>query len=227
MKTKTITTALAAFLLSVPSQAALVDLGNVTQDTNSGLSWLDATATAGMSYNDVSLQLGPGGAFEGYRYATLPELESFLVGAGGTAPFLGSDELPLDGWVTVLLDLWGITAASQPEFNLYTSVLWGESVTSTQTEFAFVINPETGKRQRVEVEVTAARVETGILQNFYGGGYATARFGVGEYQLQKTDYFSSELGSALVTGVQNVPEPSGATLLGLGGLALVFRRRRG
>ncbi len=98
---------------------------------------------------------------------------------------------------------------------------------STQTEIDFVINPETGKPQRVVVEVTAARVETGILQNFYGGGYATARFGVGEYQLQKTDYFSSDLGSALVTGVQNVPEPSGATLLGLGGLALVFRRRRG
>jgi len=79
-----------------------------------------------MSYNEVTLQLGPGGAFEGYRYATLPELESFLVAAGGTAPFLGSDQLPLDGWVTVLLDLWGITA-NQPGFNVYTSVLWGES----------------------------------------------------------------------------------------------------
>lgn len=225
MKTKTITTitALAAFLLSVPSQAALIDLGNVTRDTNSGLDWLDATATAGMSYNDVSLQLGPGGDFEGYRYATLPELESFLVAAGGTAPFLGSDQLPLDGWVTVLLNLWGITA-NQPEFNVYTSVLWGESVISTQTEIDFVINPETGKPQRVAVEVTAARVETGILQNFYGGGYATARFGVGQYDLQKADYSGSQLGSALV---QVVPEPSSVTLLGLGGLALVFRRRRG
>ena len=69
-----------------------------------------------MSYNDVTLQLGPGGAFEGYRYATLPELESFLVAAGGTAPFLGSDQLPLDGWVTVLLNLWGITAARPRKF---------------------------------------------------------------------------------------------------------------
>jgi hypothetical protein len=226
MKPNIITAAMAGFLLMAPSHAALIDLGNVTQDTNSGLSWLDATATDGMSYNDVSLQLGPGGAFEGYRYATLPELESFLVAAGGTAPFLGGNQLPLEGWVTVLLDLWGITA-NQPGFNVYTTVLWGESVVSTQTEIDFVINPETGKPERVEVEVTAARVETGILQNFYGGGYATARFGVDQYQIQKADYSASELGSALVTGVQNVPEPSGTALFGLAGLALVLRRRRG
>ena len=48
------------------------------------------------------------------------------------------------------------------------------------------------------MEVTAARVETGILQNFYGGGYATARFGGGQYELQTVDYSASELGSALV-----------------------------
>jgi hypothetical protein len=219
MKTKTITTALAAFLLSVPSQAALIDLGNVTRDTNSGLDWLDATATAGMSYNDVSLQFGSGGAFEGYRYATLPELEGFLTAAGGTGPYLGSNHLPIDGWVTVLLDLWGITA-NQPGSNVYTTVLWGDSAVSTQTEYIF--NPITFNLD--EVQVTAARVETGILQNFYAGNFATARFGVEQYQLQTVDYSNSQLGSALV---QVVPEPSSVTLLGLGGLALVLRRRRG
>ena len=180
--------------IDIVKTSPLIDLGNVTQDSDSGLFWLDATETAGMSYNEVLAELGPGGTFQGYRYATLAELEGFLIAAGGTAPFLGFGveiRLPLDSWVTGLRALWGSTAV-QSDFNEYTAVLWGESDTDTYEEY--ICDGEDCDFQ----QVTADRVETGILQDFYGGGYATARFGVGQYYRQTVDYSSSVLGSALV-----------------------------
>lgn len=46
----------------------------ITTDTVSGLDWLDLTETNDMSYNYVSGQLGSGGQFEGFRYATPAEV---------------------------------------------------------------------------------------------------------------------------------------------------------
>jgi hypothetical protein len=37
----------------------------ITHDTDSGLEWLDLTATNHRSYSDISSQLGIGGEFEG------------------------------------------------------------------------------------------------------------------------------------------------------------------
>jgi len=52
------------------SEAMLLDLGSITQDTNTGLDWLDFRLTLDRSYDDVASQLGFGGEFAGYRYAT-------------------------------------------------------------------------------------------------------------------------------------------------------------
>jgi hypothetical protein len=68
-------------------QAAIVDLGNITRDTNSGLDWLDVTETAGLSYNEVSSRLTPGGSLAGWRYASAAEFET-LVGHFGYLPLL-------------------------------------------------------------------------------------------------------------------------------------------
>ena len=59
-------------LLTAPSSAAIVDAPDHTYltDTATGLDWLDVTTTAGMSFNQVSSQLGSGGQFAGWRYAT-------------------------------------------------------------------------------------------------------------------------------------------------------------
>jgi len=61
---------------SVPTQAALIgvsDHGTYFSDTQSGLDWLDVTASINRSYNDVSTQFGTGGDFAGWRYATAAE----------------------------------------------------------------------------------------------------------------------------------------------------------
>jgi hypothetical protein len=66
--------------VSFSASAALVDLINIdlkiagdeliTRDSNSGLDWLDLTETNGLSQNYILTQMGSGGLFDGWRYAT-------------------------------------------------------------------------------------------------------------------------------------------------------------
>ena len=56
--------------------------GSVTQDTSSGLEWLDVNASIFRSYNYVSGQFGVGGEFEGWRYATTAEVTTLFTNAG-------------------------------------------------------------------------------------------------------------------------------------------------
>ena len=54
----------------------------ITRDTDTGLDWLDVTVTRGLSYNQVTAELGAGGTYEGYRYATMAELDALIVNFG-------------------------------------------------------------------------------------------------------------------------------------------------
>lgn len=63
--------ALAAIVLHTTcARASFIDLdwnnqndGRITLDTMTGLEWLDLSATIGRSYDEVSLEVGPGGEF--------------------------------------------------------------------------------------------------------------------------------------------------------------------
>ena len=56
--------------------------GTITRDTDTGLGWLDWSLTAGRSFDDVAAQLGEGGEFEGFRYATAAEVETLWLNGG-------------------------------------------------------------------------------------------------------------------------------------------------
>jgi len=56
--------------------------GLLTNDAISGLQWLDWSHTINRSYDDVSSQLGAGGEFEGFRYATYDEVVTLYLHAG-------------------------------------------------------------------------------------------------------------------------------------------------
>ena len=100
-------------LAASPAGAALVDNGTITLDTETQLEWLDLTATAGLSVNDVLA--GAGGWLEqGWRYATGAEVCSlyarFAVAPPGcpTSPrqvFSGQDNQVL--FDRTLMDLLG------------------------------------------------------------------------------------------------------------------------
>ena len=73
-------------------------------DTTNNTEWLNLTETANLSMNYVSGQLGPSGEFEGWRFATVTEVQEMLISAG-TVYF---------GWhvdnvapVENLLNIWG------------------------------------------------------------------------------------------------------------------------
>lgn len=81
--------------------------GLVTIDTLSGWEWLDLTETAGMSFADVSGELGPGGMFEGFIPATGGDVFSFAQSGGidtSTLDFPTNDVAASD-----LIDMVGVT----------------------------------------------------------------------------------------------------------------------
>ena len=57
----------------------------ITRDTVTGLDWLDLTVTRGLSYEQVTAQMGPGGTYEGWRYATVAELDQLIANFGYVA----------------------------------------------------------------------------------------------------------------------------------------------
>jgi hypothetical protein len=58
--------------------------GTITRDTVGGLDWLDLTLTKNRSVDDITAQLGVGGEFEGFRYATTAEITALWTEAGIT-----------------------------------------------------------------------------------------------------------------------------------------------
>lgn len=77
---------LASLLCTFQTQAAfekqdyLVEGDNeILHDSTTNLWWLDLGVTDGMSLAQVSMQLGVGGRFEGWRFPTAAEVESLII----------------------------------------------------------------------------------------------------------------------------------------------------
>lgn len=87
--------------------AAIIDNFTYTTDTTTGLDWLDLTATAHMSYNDVSAQLGVGGALEGWSYATRAQISDFWDAFGGDSTYYNGWSTQNNGLFDVIAPLWG------------------------------------------------------------------------------------------------------------------------
>jgi hypothetical protein len=65
-------------LFSISVYAEIIDHKKYTTDTETGLEWLDVTETIEQSYNEVEAQLEPGGKYQGYRFATAEEFNTFI-----------------------------------------------------------------------------------------------------------------------------------------------------
>lgn len=119
---------LLTMLMHGNAQALLVSMdssfgsGTVTQDTDTGLEWLDPALALGagsccFSYNDVLSQMTSGGLYEGFRFATASELETlFFVSAGIEPGTAGAD-----GAIAALIGLVGDTFSETfgPDFGFF------------------------------------------------------------------------------------------------------------
>lgn len=68
-----------------PSLPASLDGNNITEDSVTGLQWLDVTVSADRSFDDIvgndgTNEFAPGGDFEGFRHATADELTGWNPG---------------------------------------------------------------------------------------------------------------------------------------------------
>lgn len=77
------------FVTASHSAGAFVSLGHptfgadsITWDTDTGFGWLDVEETVGRAANDVTANLGPGGEFEGFRFAVEDEVLDLFRNAG-------------------------------------------------------------------------------------------------------------------------------------------------
>jgi len=194
-----------AAVLSIASacSAALVSAdwqatgdGLLTRDTANNLDWLDWTQGLDLSYIDMQPELLPGGRFEGFRYATLDELNAFML-SGGVPDLGGRTEANVPS-VTSILGLVGandlfdfLGAGNSSAAFLYDASNAGPGSFITSALFSIEV---------FDSPVTAKGGELGASINNLAFG----------------------MGHALVRAV---PAPGAAMLLGMGGLIATRRRR--
>ena len=112
-------------LHSINVNAELVDNGKITSDTQTGIDWLDLTETSGLSYDYVSSQLGSGGRFEGWAFASREQINTFFSNAGFVKKLKTSSNIAP---VSKVLNLWGvISLRSSDETGDRSKFMYGDS----------------------------------------------------------------------------------------------------
>lgn len=200
---KKITLVFLLLALSVNAQAALVDSadGSYFTDTSTGLQWLDLTATNSLTYNQVAAELGTGGLFDGYRFATALEVLLMFNEAGGPGVYAGWSTLH-NLWAPPLMSMWGITGFDPgPPPTAFTFYFLEDDVNGFPLSGAMILSPE-------------------LFDNPLFGTYVNLIEAIQDPNAQ------NQIGSALVSS-SVVPVPAAVWLFGTALLGLVgFTRRR-
>ena len=82
--------------------------GLITYDALNGLEWLDLTYTTSRSYNDISSKFGTDQEFDGWRYASVDEVEALWTTFGGSGVYTGWSDAN-NGLFDVIAPLMGDT----------------------------------------------------------------------------------------------------------------------
>lgn len=227
-------TALSLFLsttslfCAMPAHAVLITVdwlmpgdGLTVRDTTTSLEWLNLTQTANLSYAQVFAELGAGGGFDGWRYATNTEVVDLFgtyFGIGLTAGFYG--ELP------AVVDP-GVRLASE---TLSDGVSGGTDIFSPNANYRLIGFTS-------DVRLNGNRFVLGARSRWSDTDYFTVRDPLLPDELAIWDpnalaisefYAHEWIGSYLVRPAA-VPVPAAAWLLGSGLMLLAgtVRRRHG
>jgi len=91
---------------SCKTYSSIVDLGNITRDTESNLDWLDVSATQGMTFTEVQQALLAGGSFESWRLATHAEFLTLSTQLGLSPLLRGYPESEIETTIQLLGDTY-------------------------------------------------------------------------------------------------------------------------
>lgn len=195
-----------ALQLALPASAALIARDLVapgdellTFDTDTGLEWLDLTATQGLSFNQAEASSFV--SVDGFRHATTVEVTALFQHAGGSvnSPFNAANAAP----ALLLLDLMGCTDTLTCRVLPSGAVVGGSS--------GWASNPADPSRAYLPTYRSSATGALGRLLSPGGSGTFDTRMStVGNYLVHDSP----------------IPEPSSGLLYGLAFTAIAFRVRR-
>ena len=178
----------------------------ITQDTTSGLEWLDLTATTSRSYSDISSKLGSGQEFDGWRYATSTEISGFFDAFGGDSNYYNGWSTQNNGLFDAIAPYWGdtrceVVGGCSPG-DLYSYAINADSA-GTGNVWWTILNDNLGD-------------PTSMTQDYISI--------LGAERIETTA--NAALGSALVRDVSAVPVPAAVWLFGSGLIGLIEVARR-
>lgn len=215
--TGTLCTCLAIFPLY--AGAIIVDKGTYLTDTATGWDWLDLSVTAGMSYDQVMAEMGPGGMFEGWTYATRTDLATLWDAFGG-------DSSHYMGWSTENNGLFDAIAPLQGDlFCEHDGCLEGQGFSHWITADIATAADVAADIHSPHTVVEGQRVVASMFDLWYWAEPAYEDY-VQLTQLTMLDSKGDiEVGSALYRAAV-VPVPAAVWLFGSGLLGLVGVARR-
>ena len=191
-----------AGLLSFASSAAILDLGNITRDTNQNLDFLDLPLTLARSFDDISGRLGPGGEFAGYRYATEDEVITLINNFGFSPGAVAGTNVTGDTGADQLSGLQNLLGVTH--FDAATLSISSGGLTNTDATF--------GKRI-VRIQVPGGIV--GPVDDIVDASLSIP-----------SDFVFSQVGSFLVRDSQPIPEPTTILLSAMGIIGVLGLRSR-
>jgi len=207
--------------LASPLQAAALpigynDMGRTTLDTHSGIEWLDVTETVNRTYFSVRDEIidssQPLGA-EGWRYATRGEFQQLISNFFSIGYFGGLAKIDINSLVL--------------EFNQTFGDTWQIWCSHTQCSPNGIVGNTDGMLGEVAIDPLAGNPELyqGIVTNPASIPQNAAGY-VEDHAYRSASTESWGVGSWLVRGAHNIPEPSTIALFLFSFALLALLRRR-